>query len=224
MQVPFWKSRSTTQVEIVLLAALAQQHRRLDRERRRADPAGRREEGEDLAAVLGQARRRLERADAGFEDLLRLDRLAQKVGEADLKEPAHQRVVEGIGEHDHRRTPEAAHRNGLEGDEALPALRVDVDDHHRGRVDLRALARLLHAFRQHPHGAGVGRAGGRRDSAEQRRVRADKDDRRAWCVGFHASASLRLRRGQFAAGAGIPIGIAMTDGAGGPPFTGFGAS
>ena len=45
----------------------------------------------------------LKHPHTGVQHLLRIDRLAQEIGHANLKEPARQRVVESFGENDHRR-------------------------------------------------------------------------------------------------------------------------
>ena len=162
----------------ILRRGLAQEHRRLDRQRRRADAAGGRQEGDDLAAVVGQARGRLQGPDAGLEHVLRLDRLAQEIRNPDLEQPAHERVVEGIGDDDHRGAAESAHGDALEGDQALAAARIDVDDDDRGGVDLGALRRLLDALRHDRHRGCMDAAGGARDGVEEARIRPDEQDRR----------------------------------------------
>jgi hypothetical protein len=171
----------------VLRPVLAQDHR-LDGEGRRPDPAGGRKEGEDLAAVVRQAGRRLQRADASLEHFLRLDGLAQEVGDADLEEPPHQRVVEGVGEHDHRGAPEGAHGDALERDQALAALGVEVDHDRRCGIDLGPLAGLLDRLRNHRDGGRIGRSRRRGDGAQEAGVGPDEHDRGGLRGCVHRSA------------------------------------
>src|SRR4051812_6311433 len=107
----------------LLLRPLEQQHRGLDRERGVADAAGRSDEREYPPRVVRHLGRRAQRAHASSEDLLRLDGLAQEVGDPDLQEPAGQRVVERVGEHDDGYAPAEAADESLERDETLAALR-----------------------------------------------------------------------------------------------------
>ena len=73
---------------------------------------------------------------------------------------------------------ESAHGDALEGDQALAAARIDVDDDDRGGVDLGALRRLLDALRHDRHRGCMDAAGGAGDGVEEARIRPDEQDRR----------------------------------------------
>ena len=165
----------------ILRRRLAQEHRGLDRERRRADAAGGATRKEMIwLPSSGRLEVAFSARMQALQHLLRLDRLAQEIGDADLEEPAHERVVEGVGE---RRSPGARPKRRM----VMPwrAIRlsrrfgVDVDDDDRGGVDLGALARPA---RRSP---AMTVTDGRMDAPaapatalRKRRVRSDEHDRR----------------------------------------------
>ena len=119
----------------------------------------------------------LQRAHAGAQNLLRIDRLAQEIGDADLQEPAHQRIVESVGEHDDRRLARDARREALQGDEAFAPLRVEIDDDDRCRIELGPARGLLDRFGDDQSGHRLGGSERGRDGVEKTRIGTDENDR-----------------------------------------------
>ena len=121
------------------------------------------------------------RAHTGAQDLLRLDRLAQEVGDADLHEPARERVVEIVRKDDRpacaspMRDVTLCNASRLSRRFELRSTTID-----RGVVEFRTARGLLDVLRDHHGRERANRSERGRDRVQERGVGADENDG-CWC-------------------------------------------